>query len=489
MSELKNLLGLTLVPAAVLCGIIATTVSRRLRDVCFFLFVVLTIMTQRLDVNFVSREWYRGTTRGFEFSSVDILSLSILFSSLLRPHPGQSRFYRPPSLGLMLLFFCYAAFSVSISDPQLFGLFELSKLLRGLVVFLAAALFIRTERELRLLVVALGCVVCWQGALALYQRYHVGLYRIPGSIGDPNSFSMYLCMICPVFVAAVTSDFPKYVKCLASLAMLLGGIGVLLSISRTGVVTLVLVMVGATLACMSLKVTPKKIMISLLVIVVTGGLFFKVWNTLESRYKEASMDEEYHGKGQGRGYYLRLARAIASDRFFGVGLNNWSYWVSNEYGPRLGWRFVPYIGTERWPSDKVPPGRNIDAAQAAPAHNLGALVLGELGIPGLVLFALLWMRWFQMGMSFLWNRVSDPMHRMGVGFFFACWGIFLQSLTEWVYRQTAIFFTFNVLLGALASLYWLKRQRKRELSEEEAGWEEDPGVDLPQFGNAAPEEG
>jgi hypothetical protein len=489
MSEAKNLLGLTIVPAAILCGIIATTASRRLRDICFFLFVVFTVMTQRLDVNFVSREWYRGTTRGFEFSSMDILSLSIFFSSLLRPHPGQSRWYWPASLGLMLLFFCYACFSVGISDPRLFGLFELSKMLRGLVVFLAAALFIRTERELRILVVALACVVCWQGALGLYQRYHGGAYRIPGSIGDPNSLSMYLCMICPVFVAAVTSDFSKYMKYLASLAMLLGGIGVILSISRTGVATLVVVMLGATLACMSLKVTPKKIGISLLVILITGGLFFKAWNTLESRYKEASIDEEYQGKGQGRGYYLKLARAIASDRFFGVGLNNWSYWVSNEYGPHLGWHFVPYIGTERWPSDVVPPGRNIDAAQAAPAHNLGALVLGELGLPGLALFALLWMRWFQMGMSFLWKRVPDPMHRMGVGIFFACWGIFLQSLTEWVYRQTAIFFTFNVLLGALASLYWIKRQRKRELAAEESAWEEDPGLDLPQCGRASREEG
>src|SRR4051794_22795960 len=108
MSEIKNLFGLTVVPAAILCGIIAATVSRRLRDIFFFLFVVFTVMTQRLDVNFVSREWYRGTTRGFEVSSMDVLSFSILFSSLLRPHPGESRWYWPASLGLILLFFCYA---------------------------------------------------------------------------------------------------------------------------------------------------------------------------------------------------------------------------------------------------------------------------------------------------------------------------------------------------------------------------------------------
>ncbi len=471
MSEAKNFLGLTVIPIAVLFGIVATTASRRLRDLAFFFFIVLVVITQHLDVNFVSREWYRGTTRGFEFSSVDILSLSVLFSSLLRPHPGQPRWYWPPSFGFILVYFLYCCFSVATSDPQLFGLFELSKILRGMVVFLAAALYVRTERELRILIAALAIAVCWQGLDALYQRYHDGAYRVDGLIGDPNSLSMYLCMCCPVFVAAVTADLPKPLKWLASVAMLLGAIGVILSISRTGVATLLFVMLGATLACMSLQFTAKKAIVSFVVVCVALGILGKAWHTIESRYQAASLDEEYNGKGQGRGYYLRLARAIAQDRFFGVGLNNWSYWVSNEYGPQQGWRFVPYIGTEHWPSDVVPPGRNLDAAQAAPAHNLGALVVGELGLPGLFLFTLLWVRWFQMGASFLLPRLSDPMRRLGIGFFFACWGIWFQSLTEWVYRQTAIFFTFHIILGALASLYWLKREEKRATATEH--WEEE----------------
>jgi hypothetical protein len=194
----------------------------------------------------------------------------------------------------------------------------------------------------------------------------------------------------------------------------------------------------------------------------------KAWHTIQSRYDESSLSQEYKGHTQNRGYYITIAEAIAQDRFFGVGLNNWSYWVSNQYGPMLGWHFVPYIDTENYPSDVVPPGRDIDAAQAAPAHNLGALTLGELGIPGLLIFTLLWVRWFQMGASFLWWRVSDPTLRLGAGIFFCTWGIWLQSLTEWVYRQTAIFFTFNILMGTLASLYVMKRDRKRmEMEQKE----------------------
>jgi len=117
--------------------------------------------------------------------------------------------------------------------------------------------------------------------------------------------------------------------------------------------------------------------------------------------------------------------------------------------------------------------------------------LGELGIPGLVIFGLVWLRWFQMGLGFL--RRARPgmagaqssssgrtgpsqraerdlcapavpggaLHRLGTGIFFGLCGLFLQSQTEWVYRQTAIFLTANVLLGTLASLYQLRRQRGR----------------------------
>ena len=226
-------------------------------------------------------------------------------------------------------------------------------------------------------------------------------------------------------------------------------------------------------------------------LLVAGGIVGKSWHTLEERFKESSIGKEYttNTKEQGRGYYILLARTIASDRFLGVGLNNWSYLVSNQYGPALGWHFVPYIGTERWPSDKVPPGRdNLDAAQAAPAHNLGALTVGELGIPGLLLFSLVWMRWFQMGASFLWKRISDPTHRMGAGFFFASCGIFLQSFTEWVYRQTPIYFSFHILLGALASLYYIKKHKLQtevpEEAEDEDELEEDYVEEIPVYETA-----
>jgi hypothetical protein len=178
---------------------------------------------------------------------------------------------------------------------------------------------------------------------------------------------------------------------------------------------------------------------------------------MERRYTETTLEEEYLDTNvDGRGVYLRLSAAIARDHFFGVGLNNWSYRVSRTYGPRLGYRFDDYdnlISVYGTHNDKA----FANSYLAAPAHNLAALTLGELGVPGLLIFGLLWLRWLSMGLPFLLLPRREPMRVMGVGILFSICGIFGQSLTEWIYRQTPILLTFYILLGALAGLAHARR--------------------------------
>jgi hypothetical protein len=346
---------------------------------------------------------------------------------------------------------------VAIAEPKLFGLFELSKILRGVVVFLAAAWFVRGERELAILVLALCCAVCFEGALAVKQRLLGGVYRVPGSLDHSNSLCAYLCLAGPVLVAAATSHLPKRLRRLAALAIACAGVAIVLTISRAGIPIFALVTLGAAAFCVSWRITLKKVAVTALICLATAGLLFKSWYLLADRFGQASLEQEFFDEhSEGRGMYLRQARAIVEDRFFGVGLNNWSYWVSKKYGAQLGERYEDYDDIEFSPSKEILPSINY----AAPAHNLGALTVGELGWPGLVIFMLLWLRWLQMGKGFLWRRSPEALHRLGVGFCFGTCGVFLQSLTEWVYRQTQIMFTVHIAIGALAGLCYLKRQAR-----------------------------
>jgi hypothetical protein len=458
----KELLAFLILGSALFGGIVVTCLSQRIRDGFFMLMVFLAPKTELYDVNFVSRDWYRGTVRGFEVSIIDVMSLSILVSMVLVPRKGESRLYWPPALGAMLLFFLFAAFNVGMADPKLFGLFELSKMLRGLVIFMAVALYVRGPRELRLFLIAWALMIAYQALLAIEQRYRFGIHRVFGTLVEANSLSVFFCTAAPLLVAAFNSRVPVWLKGLAAGTLALAAVGEILTISRAGVVVFGMVLAGTMVWTMSFKITVQKFVISALVVVGAAGMLAKSWKTLQERFKSSSMEEEYGSKrNMGRGYYIRLATTIAGERILGVGLNNWSYWVSNVYGPRLGYRFVPYKGTDAVPSDKIPANSNVDMAQAAPAHNLAALTLGELGYIGFALLLLMWLRWFLLGVAFLWKRTPDPMRRIGVGIFFGLAGMFLQSQTEWVFRQSPIHYVFHIMAGVLASLYYVRKREKK----------------------------
>lgn len=475
--EAKDLIALALLLLAIPVGIIVATFSPRARDAAFFLMVAGTVITDRLDVNFLSQYWYRGTTRGLEFSLVDLLAISVFVGSILSPRPGNSRLYWPASLGLTLVFFLYAVASVMFSDPKMYGVFELSKMVRGFFFFLAAAFYVRSQREIGILVLALGCAVCFEGVLALKQRLIGGMDRVAGSLDHENSLSMYMCLVAPIFVAAATSSLPKFLRVFSIVAIGAAALCSVLTVSRAGVPIFALVTLGAAAFCVSWRITPKKILATVLIVLCIAGLSFKTWDSLKGRYAEASFQDEYlDDQVEGRGYYLRLAKVIVEDKFFGVGLNNWSFWVSKKYGAMVG---RPYDSYGDLHSSKPDEQTIENLVWAAPAHNLAALTVGELGVPGLLLFTLLWGRWFLMGLRFLFKRTPEAMHRLGVGFFFCLCGIFLHSLTEWTFRQTHIFLTFNILVGTLASLCYAKRHARKP-AVEAAIFDESPEYEYPE---------
>src|SRR5213592_979151 len=97
--ETKDLIGLILIPLAIVGATVLLSAFPKLRPAAFFFMVAAFVISDRLDINFVSRQWYRGTTRGIEFSFVDILAFSLVFCTVLAPRDGPRRRFWPASLG------------------------------------------------------------------------------------------------------------------------------------------------------------------------------------------------------------------------------------------------------------------------------------------------------------------------------------------------------------------------------------------------------
>jgi hypothetical protein len=465
--ETKHIIALIVFMTLGSLGLLFTLLSQRVRDAALFFLVLGAVVMGRMDVNFLGEYWYRGTSRGIELTLVDIAAWGLLVATLLLPrHRGLGRWFWPAGLGLMALYLAYCAFSVVISEPKIFGVWELTKVLRGLLVFVAAALFIRTRRELMIVVLALGCAVGLEALYGVEQRILKGVHRVPGTLFHENSLSMYLCTVGPVLLAATLSDWPRWIRWFSGLACGLAAMTMVMTLSRAGIPIFGLVMFGTAFFCTTWRLTWRKVMIGAAACAGVALLLMTSWDALVMRFGQASLRDEFLKEDavETRGVYWRLVFAIAEEEPYGVGLNNWSYAVSKTYGPQLGYLYHDY-DVVRWDPDK---DKADETNHAPPAHSLAVITWGELGLPGLCIFGLLWLRWFQVGASFLRGRLNpDAMHRLGIGFFFGTLGLFLQSTTEWTYRQTSIMFTFHVMMGALASLYDAKRFRRTRIQEEE----------------------
>jgi hypothetical protein len=286
------------------------------------------------------------------------------------------------------------------------------------------------------------------------QRLISGMVRPSGTLDHANSLSMFLCLATPVLIAATLANFPRAVRWFAGLCAVAATCGVMLTISRAGLPVFVVVSLGTVVTCTTWRVTRRKMVTGALAVALIGTMLASSWQFWGARYRQSTLAGEYlEVVGENRGVYWRWAAMMVHDHPFGIGLNNWSHAVSKTYGPQLGFDYADYdaiaANPERadWPSTSYAP----------PAHGLGAITLGELGVPGLVLFTLVWSQWFYLGACFLRKRLErDPMHRIGIGVFFSTAGIFLQSITEWTYRQPGMFLTFHALLGTVASLYQAK---------------------------------
>lgn len=469
--ETKHIIALILFFGAGCVSILATTFSQRLRDLAFLGMVCFSIFAEKFDVNFFGEYWYRGTSRGMGLSITDVLAWSILIATYLTPRYPNRKWFVPASTSFIFLYFLYGVWATINAQNPRFATWELVNIPRGFLILMAGAAYLRTRREFAILILGLSFTVCIEAVYALKQRYLGGDYRVPGTLDHANSLSMYLVTVAPLLLAAAMANWDVRLRWIAGIGCIAATFTELLTISRAGMPIMGLLILGVALSCSKWNITRQKVIIVLTVSAVMTITVVKLWDRIKDRYAaEASLADEYlDTQIEGRGVYIRWAKMIVDEHPFGVGLNNWSYVVSKTYGVRQGFFYEDYDDIKVDPDKADLPSINY----AAPAHSLLALTAGELGIPGVIIFGVLWLRWFSIGLPFFWRRLNpDPMHRLGIGCFFATCGIFAQSVTEWTFRQSTLFLVFYMLMGGLASLHYARRHKVPEVVAEEVEAEE-----------------
>lgn len=440
-------------------GIMVCLIRPALTKLVLIVLVWATCEPNMVGINFVSREFYRANTRGFELTLADLCTLVLLGFMLVKRQDYPIRWFPPltlPTLGYLLVgLISWTTTGPSIAVPPeavhvpytvfevgLYPLFELFKIIRGFLLYWVIVNYVRDERAARELLIAIAIASLYMGYLAISDRYLHGVNRVKATLGHPNSLATYMAMLGSfsfAFVLQSSAFFPSLLFGFLTLTCLLS---VILTISRGGLGALFMGLWLNTVVLLPRHLSLKNMAILLMSVLLVGIMLFAAMDTLMARFagkQDAGADLAYRGK------YNAEAKLMAHDHAFGIGLGNFSAWSWARY------------------AEQVDP----DLEPGTPAHNNWYLTLGEMGMPGVIALAIFWIRYFLLAVPFYIRVKKDILSTMAMAGCTAVIVDHIQSLVQLGYRQTPMYFMMMIFVGVTVAGWYARREQSaaRSLTE------------------------
>lgn len=448
--EPKYIIFLLVLLIGVPVGVVACRARNSLMQVVAVVMIWATCEPDLVGINFVSREFYRANTRGFEISLVDICMLILLITMLTLRKQQAFRWFPPltiPTFAYLAVgIFSWAAAGSLVPVPEeativpyphfevgLYPLFELSKIARGFLYYLTLVNYVRSEKEARVILFGIGLTALYMTWLAVSSRYLYGINRVRATLGHPNSLATYMAMM-GTFVYAFALQKRQWLASMVfGFLTLCAAISVILTISRGGLAGLVMGIWLNTMVLLPRHFTVKNIMLLAAGLAAAAVILAIALNTLMNRFgkeQDAAADLAY------RGLYNAEGRLMAKDHLFGVGLGNFSAWSWAKYAGEV--------------DPDLPPG--------TPAHNNWYLTLGEMGVPGVIALAVLWLRFASIAFPFYLRRGNSLMHALAVAGTTSLLVDHLQSCLQLGYRQTPMYFMMMTFVGLVVAVWYARKE-------------------------------
>ncbi len=399
----------------------------------------LTLMIQSVEL-------YRGHTKGFEASLIEIVAVALLACAAFRGGPHFR--WLPPGAWLYLAWCFLSCLSLAPAGNKTYALMAAVKFTKVVLVFIGAFQALRDEEDLRWLLHALAFSLVLQALVCLKMRFLDGRWQVHGWFEHQNPMAMwaYLCALPLLSVALAPQTLPRdTASYLAGFAA--AGLMILLSVSRAALgafaVGSVLVVGLAAARGISWKLAG---------ICSAGGVGALIvslvaLDSFVTRMSEASSRTEEQDL---RAILNAQSSAMLHDHLLGVGWNNFG--VANslpvekyaailmDWDQSRGFRLIE----ENYLANPL-------------TESLYWLLLAENGYPGFASFlvfllATLW--WGVRGLAAFWRT---PAGYFAAGLLVALAITYLHGTVERVLTQTKNLSMWLIMAGCLARLEFNRR--------------------------------
>jgi O-antigen ligase len=367
-----------------------------------------------VSLNLVSNETYRGSSRGFEVTLVDLVAWCLIFALPKTEARSKVR-------GLYLVICTVSVFFAAVPLYSMFGLW---KAMRMFWVAAAAYRVVSFGLGSPLLQgIVVGQVYAF--LLAVEQRYLLGVHQVAGPFAHQNGLAQAAVLVYSLCLSISLGPG----RSRWSLAGVLASVGcVVLTLSRGGIAMTLLSSVLVFLMSAYRHRDPRLIRVAIIGALLIGAVAVKAGDTLTERFTKAP-DASAHA----RDLFEEMAELMVEDSpLVGVGLNHYSYANSEEgYADAVGMPEVDKGGV---------------------AHNVYWLTLAELGYPGLMAFLLMYcipvLRGFRHAFGATVAVHGDVLQGMAVGVM----AILIQGQLEYTLRLTMVSQMVWVYIGVIGAI-------------------------------------
>lgn len=294
-----------------------------------------TLQPGRFTFMLGSIDTYRGHVKGYEISFIEVFSLALIIAVLNGPRePGMPRRAKlPPGTWIYLGWAVVGLLSVFNAWEPNYVLMAFTRVFKSALIFAAAALYLRDEKDLRAAIAGLAAGVILQAWICLKMRYVDGYFQIKGWFEHQNPMSMWAYMsACVVFAAAMHKEVKGRLLWLCLAAFGGAGLCVLLSVSRAALAAYA---IGAGLVLVMAWIRGPGARTAMATIMGAFGavmVMMFAMDSLNSRLKEVKASKEISAEDL-RPVLNRQSKAMLKDYpLLGIGWNNFGIANSRPHG-------------------------------------------------------------------------------------------------------------------------------------------------------------
>ena len=309
---------------------------------------------------------------------------------------------------------------------------------------------------------------------ALQQRYIIGLHRVAADFPHPNAMVFYLVPTLVIFIALFfnhrQSGYNKKI-CIVAISCVL--VTSLMSISRGLIIHFGVAVSVVVVIDMIFKFNIRKPILILVSILGMTILSMKAWDTWYNRFVYESNPA---GTAQRKAYYFIGLEVLKENMLFGIGINQFG---SNAYKMKiidqvmeydlikndpLAKGFVQTFKTKVQRGEANPDANPISIYSGGTPESFYVLHFAETGLVGMFgsMFCQIFfiLSAFRSLIYFRWRNIFY--YSLSLGLIGAQFGIYAQSILEYILRQEQSMYLQAILFALVSSITAVRKSKKFE---------------------------